>query len=432
MAEPWQNVVLDASASAPAESRSGSGASGWDALIDLGARVASGVAVSPESALSLTSAFSAINTLSTDLSALPIKLYRKRKDGGRDEQGDHPAAVLLASSPDGESTSMRWRQASYGHLFGWGNGYGEIAFDREGYPTGAYLMDPRKTCPKRRPQDGRLYYDTGSGTLPPYRVLHFAGLGFDGLVGYSPIAKAREAVGLALAAESYGAGLFGNGSRPLGVLKSPKALDGKAIANIRESWQAIHGGAKNSGKTAILENGLEWQAISINPEDAQFLATRQFQVVEIARMFRLPPSKIGDMSDAHYNNIEASNLDYMTTTLMPWCEQIEQELNRKLLMEDERKAGFYFEHNMTAFLRGDMKSRAEFYTRMRDLGVLSPNQICGFENLNPIGPEGDLRLVPLNMVSLAEAGKPKPAAAPAQPAAAGADQQQQDEEPADG
>jgi phage portal protein BeeE len=151
---------------------------------------------------------------------------------------------------------------------------------------------------------------------------------------------------------------------------------------------------------------MEWVQTTVPPEDAQFLATRQFQVVEIARIYRLPPHKIGDFTQSHLANIESSNLDYLTTTLMPWLEAIEQELNRKLFTADERAEGYFVEHNMSALLRGDMKSRAEFYTKLRDLGVLSPNQICRLENMNPIGPEGDIRLVPLNMTSLQNAGKP--------------------------
>jgi HK97 family phage portal protein len=374
--------------------------------------------VTPEVALTLAAYYAAINVISTDVAMLPLKVYRRRRSGGRDEVRDDPRSELLGLSPDGETTAMRWRQAWAGHALGWGNGYAEIGFDGNGMPAGLYLMSPRGTKPQRRPQDGKLYYKHGSGTLPPYRVLHLAGLGFDGLIGYSPVKLAKEALGLGLAAERFGAAFFGNGSVPKGLLKTPGKLDEDAQKRLRESWESVHRSTTNANKVAILEQGLEWQQTTIPPEDAQFLATRQFQVLEVARLFRLPPHKLGDYSQSHLSNIESANLDYLTTTIAPWCEAIEQELNRKLFTPEERAAGMFVEHDMRAFLRGDMKARAEFYTKLRDLGAINPDEIRALENMNPIDG-GDLYLVPLNMVSLKEAGKPPeppPAPAPADPA----------------
>jgi HK97 family phage portal protein len=378
---------------------------GWEALVPTGAMAAAGVAVSPEGALALTAAYAAINTIATDTAVLPLKVYRERKSGGRDRVKDDPRSDLVGDSPDDVTTTIRQRQAMMGHVLGWGNGYLEITFDGDGMPTGLHLMDPRTTAATRNPADRQVRYRHSKGELPPYRVAHVAGLGFDGLTGYSPLAKAREAIGLALATEAYGASLFGNGSQPRGIIQFPNKITAQALANFRESWERLHQGPANANKTAILEQGATWQSISIPPEDAQFLATRQFQVVEIARLYRLPPHKIGDYSQSHLANIEAANLDYLVTTIAPWCAAIEQELTRKLFTREERRAGWYVEHDMRAFLRGDMKARGEFYTRLRDLGVFSPNQICEWENMNPIGPAGDIRLVPLNMVNLEKAGQ---------------------------
>jgi HK97 family phage portal protein len=386
----------------------------WGALVPGNAITLSGVSVDPDKALGLTAAYAAINVIASDVAMLPLKVYQKQAGGGRAVAAMHPVNVLLGTSPDGETTSMRWRQAALGHVLGWGNGYAEIIFDGDGYPVRLPLMDPSGTRPERRPADRQIVYRNGDRAelIPAYRVLHFAGLGFDGLSGYSPVAKAREAIALGLAAEAFGAGLFGNGSRPSGVLTTPQKLDEKAVKNLRTSWEQLHRGPENAGRVAILEQGLDWKSITINPEDAQFLATRQFQVVEVARLFRLPPHKIGDYTQSHLANIEAANLDYLTTTIAPWCESIEQELNRKLFTSGERAAGLYVEHDMRAFMRGDMKARAEYFTKMRDLGVFTPNLISEWENLDPIGPEGDIRLVPLNMTTLANAGKPTEPAAP--------------------
>jgi HK97 family phage portal protein len=284
--------------------------------------------------------------------------------------------------------------------------------DGSGETVGLRGLDPAETEPRRRQGDRQLYYRIETGeTLAPENVLHLAGLGFDGLCGYSPVKMARQAIGLALAAETYGAALFGNSSTPRGFLKSPKKLSKEAAQRMREGIERVHAGPLNAHRLAVLEEGTDWIQTSMSPEDAQFLATRAFQVLEIARIYRLPPHKIGDYSQSHLANIEASNLDYLTTTLMPWCEAMEQECNLKLLTTQDRANGYYFEHALTALLRGDMASRAEFYTKLRDLGVLTPNMICAFENLNPIGPEGDIRLVPLNMTTLDKAGKAQPSLA---------------------
>lgn len=377
-----------------------------EALSLVGSANLSGVPITERSALTLTAAFACINVIATDVSALPLRVYRRRKGGGRDEATDHPATPLLRWSPDGETTTMRARQAWMGHALGWGNGYQEIERDGAGRPAGLHRLDPSAIRPKRRKRDGRLYYELDSGgTLRPENVLHLAGLGYDGLSGYSPVRLARQAIGLGLAAETFGAALFGNGSTPRGVLEHPKSLTKEAAERLREGFERIHGGPYNAHRVAVLEEGMKWNPTSINPDDAQFLATRQFQVIEVARIYRVPPHKIGDYSQSHLANIEASNLDYLMTTLMPWCEAQEQEMNLKLLTAAERASGYYIEHALAAILRGDMRARAEFYTKLRDLGVLTPNLICEFENLNPIGPDGDIRLVPLNMTTLENAGR---------------------------
>lgn len=382
----------------------------WGALVP-SLMTRSGLSVTPDTALALAGVYAAINVISTDIACLPLKLYRKRSNGGRDLITDHPLADLLTTSPDGETTSMRWRQANMGHALGWGNGYAEVVFDGDGYPSGLYLLDANTTYPERRPQDKVLFYRTKDGTLPPRRVLHVAGLGFDGLKGYSPITKAREAISLGLAAEAFGSSFFGNSARPSGLLKHPGKLKADALNNLRDSWAAMQTGTGNTGKPAILEEGMEWVQLTIPPEDAQFLATRKFQLEEIARLYRVPLHKLANLDNAHLANIEASNLDYLTTTLAPWCRQVEQEFSLKLLTRDERRQGYYIEHAMQALLRGDMAARSQFYTSMWNLGALSPNEIRDLENLNPVDG-GDQHFVQLNMQTLENASKPQPAPMP--------------------
>lgn len=365
----------------------------------------SGVEITPEGALALTACYAAINVIATDLACLPIKMYKRRRSGGRDRILDDPRSDLLGMSPDGETTAMAWRQAKMAHVLTRGGGFSEIVFDGAGRPASIHLMDPCTTLARRRPSDGSVYYRHSRGALPSYRVLHFRGLGFDGLSGYSPIALAREAVALGLAAEAFGAAFFGNGSTPLGVIEHPGVLGEVGQKNLRDSWERVHRGATKAHRPAILEEGAKWSPLAIPPDQAQFIATRAFQVIEVARIYRLPPHKLGDYSQSHLANIEASNLDYFMTTLMPWCESIEQELNWKLLTRAERAEGYYLEHDMRAFLRGDMKTRAEYHAKMVAIGLENPDEARDVENMNPIAPPaaerpGSNHFLPTNLATL--------------------------------
>ncbi len=372
----------------------------WGGAFSAGMRGISGMPVDEHKAMGLTAYFAGINVISTDCASLPLRVYRQRKSGGQDQVSDDPRNELLTVSPDGETTSMRWRQAWQAHALGWGNGYAEIEFDRGAMAIGLHLLDPDKTHAERRPQDKRLFYRSGTDTIPPARVLHLAGLGFDGLSGYSPARIHREAIALGLATEAFGSAFFGNGTTTGGVLKSPKRLNEVAQDNLRKSIEKVHQGPQNAHKWLILEEGMDFAKTTVDPEDAQFLATRHFQVLEIARILRVPPHKVGDYSQSHLANIEAANIDYHQTTIMPWCRQIEQELNRKLFTPDERAHGLYVEHDMRAFLRGDSASRSSYYTQLYALGVLSTNDICDLENRNPVGPDGDRRFISANLIPL--------------------------------
>jgi HK97 family phage portal protein len=366
-----------------------------------GAPALSGVAVTDQSALTLTAYYAGVMRIATDVAALPVGLYRRRADGGRDEVRDHPVVPLLTVSPDGERTAFAFRQAWLSHAVGGGNGYAEIRFDGDGFPRRLDLLDYRQTSPERRSQDDRLFYRSGSGTVPASRMLHVAGLGFDGIKGYSPVALFKEALGLGMAAERYGAAWFGNGSRPGGIIEIPGGLkDAAERERLRNEWAKIHGGPENAGKPAVLTGGATFKPFQVGPEEAQFLQTRQFQVLEVCRMLGgLPPHKLGDYSQAHLTNIEASNIDYVSMVLLPWAESVEQVLNLKLLTADERAQGLYLEHNLNGYLRGDSRARAEFYRALMSMGVITPNEIRKWENLNPIDG-ADFTTVPLNVAIL--------------------------------
>ena len=266
-----------------------------------------------------------------------------------------------------------------------------------------------------RDEMGRLYYeytrygDENGGNrceivkLSPVDLLHIPGLGFDGLVGYSPIAMAKNSIGMAMACEEFGAKFFANGAAPGGVLEHPGIL--KDPARVRDSWNATFGGSSNANKVAVLEEGMKYTPISISPNEAQFLETRKFQIDEIARIFRVPPHMIGDLEKSTFSNIEQQSLEFVKYTLDPWVVRFEQAFQKALLLPDEKKT-YFIKFNVDGLLRGDYQSRMNGYAIGRQNGWLSTNDIRRLEDMNPLSKEegGDLYLVNGNMTKLEDAG----------------------------
>lgn len=239
--------------------------------------------------------------------------------------------------------------------------------------------------------------------LDPSDVLHIPGLGFDGLVGYSPIAMAKNAIGLALATEEYGAKFFANGAAPGGVLEHPGTI--KDPQKVKDSWNAAYQGLTNSHRVAVLEEGMEYQQIGIPPEQAQFLETRKFQINEIARIFRVPPHMLADLEKSSFSNIEQQSLEFVKYTLDPWVVRWEQNMFRSLLTASEKSAVF-IKFNVDGLLRGDYVSRMSGYATARQNGWMSANDIRELENLDRIPEElgGDLYLINGAMTKLQDAG----------------------------
>ena len=262
---------------------------------------------------------------------------------------------------------------------------------------------------------GQLYYQYTRSTeeaptmkgvtvnLPPSDVLHIPGLGFDGLVGYSPIAMAKNAIGMAIACEEYGAKFFANGAAPGGVLEHPGTI--KDPGRVRESWQSTFGGSGNANKIAVLEEGMKYTPIGISPEQAQFLETRKFQINEIARIFRVPPHMVGDLEKSSFSNIEQQSLEFVKYTLEPWLVRWEQSIQRILLSPEEKKS-YFAKFNVEGLLRGDYASRMTGYATARQNGWMSANDIRELENMDRIPAEegGDLYLINGNMLPLGNAG----------------------------
>jgi len=365
----------------------------------------SGKTVNERTALQTTAVYACVRILAETIASLPLHTYRHTA-GGKEKAADHPLYYLLQTEPNPEMTSFVFRETLMGHLLLWGNAYAQIIRDGRGKVIALYPLLPNKMT-VRRSDRGQLYYqyekDAQTHLLHSHEVLHIPGLGFDGLIGYSPIAMAKNAIGMALATEEYGAKFFANGASPGGVLEHPGVV--KDPARVRESWNAVYQGSGNAHRVAVLEEGMKFQSIGIPPEQAQFLETRKFQINEIARIFRIPPHMIGDLEKSSFSNIEQQSLEFVMYTLDPWVVRWEQAIQRALFSESEKRQ-YFVKFNVDGLLRGDYQSRMNGYAVGRQNGWLSSNDIRELENLNRIPAElgGDLYLINGNMTKLADAG----------------------------
>ncbi|SDX45301.1 phage portal protein, HK97 family [Marininema mesophilum] len=374
-----------------------------------GRPTSSGARVNEDTALRSTAVYAAVRVLSETIASLPLAVYQRMPGGGKDKAVNHPLYTILHDIANEEMTAMTLRETLQGHLALRGNGYAEIEYDKAGGIRALWPLRPDRVTPERLPS-GKLQYrlllPDGQGViLPAERVLHIPGLSYDGLIGYSPIALAREAVGLSLATEEFGARFFGNGAQVSGVLEHPGRLGEEAQRNIRGSFEEAHSGLSRSHRLMILEEGMKYSRIGIPPEDAQFLETRKFQLTEIARIFRVPPHMLADLSQATFSNIEHQSIEFVTHTIRPWLVRWEQAISMKLLSPVERKS-LFTEHKVDGLLRGDIKSRYEAYSIGRQNGWLSANDVRDLENMNPLPEDqGDMYLVPLNMVPADQVGQ---------------------------
>ena len=374
-----------------------------------------GKAVNERSAMQMTAVYACVRILSEAIAGLPLHLYRYKEDGSKEKAVDHNLYTLLHDEPNPEMTSFVFRETLMTHLLLWGNAYAQIIRNGKNEVIGLYPLMPNK-MQVDRDDKGRLYYTYSRSrdeanakrgdstvTLLPEDVLHIPGLGFDGLVGYSPIAMAKNSIGMAIACEEYGAKFFANGASPSGVLEHPGIL--KDPERVRDSWNAAYSGSSNSHKVAVLEEGMKYTPISISPNEAQFLETRKFQINEIARIFRIPPHMVGDLDRSTFSNIENMSMEFVKYTLDPWVIRWEQSLARSLFTPEEKKK-YFFRFNVEGLLRGDYQSRMNGYAIARQNGWMSANDIRELENLDKIPAEegGDLYLVNGNMLPLKQAG----------------------------
>jgi len=359
---------------------------------------ATGVQVSEDNALTFSAVYAATRIISETIASIPLNVYKY--DGEtRVIARDHPIQILLAEAPNPVSSTFTFREAMAANLVLHGNAYAKIFFNAAGRPVSLVPLDPLKVQVKIV-EGEKVYIFNDKETLLDYEMLHVVGLSFNGLTGKSPLSVAREAIAIGLSAQEYGARFYSNGANTGGVITAPGRLSLEAINRLKQSWNRSNGGNANSHGTAILEEGMKYDKIGLDPEAAQFLQSRKFQVNEIARIFRIPPSYLADLENSSTRaNVEQQAIQFVRDCITPYVRRFEVELNRKLFREDER--GYYAYFSVDGLMRGDLKGRYESYAIARNWGWLSVNDIRDLENLNPI-KGGDVYLTPLNMQTAGE------------------------------
>ena len=374
----------------------------------------SGERVDERSAMQIATVYACVRLLAESVAQLPLHLYRVEGEEGKAKAKDHPLYKILYRQPNPEMSSFSFWEAMMTHLLLWGNAYAQIVRDGKNGILGLYPLLPENVEIDRK-DGGDLYYIyhaytdevPGDNNKDIYfdraEILHIPGLGFNGLVGFSPIAMMKNALGTNIAVEKYGSAFFRNGAQPAGVLEHPGVL--KDPQKIRDNWMNAYGGASNAHRVAVLEEGMAYKPISLPPEDSQFLSTREFGVEEICRIFRVPPHMVQDLKRATFSNIEHQSIDFVVHTLDPWLRRIEKVIVKDVLLEDEQEE-YFPQFNVDGLLRGDYKSRMEGYNIARQGGWMSANDIRRLENLDPIPASegGDLYIINGTCVELKNCG----------------------------
>ncbi len=376
-------------------------------------RTHAGKRVTDRTALQHIVVYACVRVLSEAIAQLPLHLY-KYNEKGKERVPQHPLYFLLHDQPNPEMTSFVFRETLMSHLLIYGNAYAQIIRNGRGDVIGLYPLMPDKMKVDRDEKNRLIYiysrYDEANPNLKEQgdiifyadEVLHIPGLGYDGLVGYSPIALAKNAIGISIACEDYGASFFGNNANPSGVLEHPGVI--KNPDKLRDAWHRAYGG-RNAHKVAVLEEGVKFTPISIPNNEAQFLETRKFQIEEIARMYRVPLHMIGDLDHATFSNVEHLSLDFVKYSLDPWIVRWEQSL-QKALLSDSEKGKYFIKFNVDGLLRGDYSSRMQGYSIGIQNGFLCPNDVRELEDMNLIPEEkgGFTYMVNGSMSRLCDAG----------------------------
>lgn len=368
-----------------------------------------GVKVNEETAMKFSAYYAGVRIISETIASLPLNVYRRLPGGGKEKDTDHHLYYLLHNQPNRDMSSFIWREVVKAHILLWGNHYSLTPRNGMGRVQEIYPLLPWKVQPEKvQTSEGKIkiyhyYPDEGPIiNLGPDEVLHIPGLSFDGLVGKSPLGWYREQIGLGLAMEEYSARFFSGGMHAGGVFTTPQALKEETYQRLKKELKAKYAGLSKAHETMILEQELKFDKISIDPNDAQLLESKKFQIEEIARILRVPLHLLQNLDKATFNNIEELGMSFVIYCIRPWLVRDEQAFNMQLLPTYEKKTHF-IEHVVEGLLRGDIKTRYEAYAKGRQHGWLSADDIRELENMNPL-PEGQgkIYLAPLNMIPLSQ------------------------------
>ena len=362
--------------------------------------------VNTETALKYSAVFACVRVLSETLASMPVKVYRKKPDGDREEGSDIALYDILHNKPNDEMTPFSFKEMGMIALNTGGNMVCERIINKRGELLGIYPYEWGRVKIDRNKETKKLTYEITNGSdkklLRREQVFHIPGMSIDGVVGVSPIQYATQAITLGLQYEKFGVNFYRNGAMPSGVFETDTALSDRAFSRLKEDLGKTYTGMLKIGKPMLLEEGVKYRPVTINPIDAQLLESKNFQIEDIARIYRVPQHLINKLDRSTNNNIEHQGLEFIIYTMLPWFKRWEEAQNMQLLTSDERKAGYYTEFKIDALLRGDIKARAFAYASGRQWGWLSVNDIRRLENMNGIGPKGDIYLQPSNMI---EAGQ---------------------------
>lgn len=388
-----------------------------------------GVAVTKDSALSLSEIWRALKVLGETLASVPIQVYEKQANGSKKFLPDHPVSLILTIEPNVQCTPFTFIETMVMHAALMGNAYASIEYNRRNaYPKALHILDPQNV--DVFVGNGRLFYkDLVSGkTYDHDEIIHIQNTSWNGMAGLNILVVHRDNISLALANRNYGANFYKNGARLGGILEHPGSLSKEASQRLRESWAIMYEGSDKAGKTAVLEEGMKYTALGLKPSDASFSETKRLVVADMARIFGVPQFILEDLDRATFNNIEHLSWLFLSNTIRPWCRRIEAEFNRKLFPKAERGRVVAF-FDFDDLLMADLKSRAEYLRTLFNMGAISPNEARKSAGYNPFG-DGDGHYLQNNMIDLTKLGDAAMPGTPAVMAAPVEPEKENDDEPA--
>lgn len=368
-----------------------------------------GVYVDHDTALKFSAVFACVRYVAETVAGLPWHIYKRLPNGGKDIALTHPLERLIHLRPNPDMSAFAFKTVMTAWAQTWGNGYAEIEKDASGRIAALWPISPDRVEIKRDPDSGALFYEINNQRGPktilkPNQVFHLAGMGFDGIRGYSIISLAATSIGAGIASDDFVSSFYANGAVLSGALTHPKSLTDEAHARLKEDFAKQFGGAQKAWKPIILEEDMKWQTFGMPLKDAEFIASQKYRVNDIARWFRVPPHKIADLERATFTNIEHQSIEVVQDTIMPWTIRFEQEADYKLISA-RNHAVFYTKLNLNSMMRGDHENRSKFYKAMREMGSMSVNDIRLLEDLNPIGPDGDKYVMQSQYTTLEKIGE---------------------------